>query len=63
MATPGPERCTPYGKKQLPPTPDKPTAPGEGDLSGLIGNITVNCTNGKAAHELKTKGYTLISGS
>ena len=50
-------------EEATPPTPDKPTAPGEGDLSGLIGNITVNCTNGKAAHELKTKGYTLISGS
>lgn len=50
-------------EEAAPPTPDKPTAPGEGDLSGLIGNITVNCTNGKAAHELKTKGYTLISGS
>ena len=50
-------------EEAAPPMPDKPTAPGEGDLSGLIGNITVNCTNGKAAHELKTKGYTLISGS
>ena len=50
-------------EEAAPPTPDKPTAPGEGDLSGLIGNITVNCANGKAAHELKTKGYTLISGS
>lgn len=50
-------------EEAAPPTPDKPTAPGEGDLSGLIGNITVNCTNGKAAHELKAKGYTLISGS
>lgn len=50
-------------EEAAPPKPDKPTAPGEGDLSGLIGNITVNCTNGKAAHELKTKGYTLISGS
>lgn len=47
-------------EEAAPPTPDKPTAPGEGDLSG---HITVNCTNGKAAHELKTKGYTLISGS
>ena len=46
-----------------PPKPDKPTAPGEGDLNGLIGQITVNCTNEAAAHELKTKGYTLISGS
>ena len=50
-------------EEATPPKPDKPTAPGEGDLSGLIDNITVNCTNGKAAHELKTKGYTLISGS
>ena len=50
-------------EEAAPPKPDKPTAPGEGDLSGLIDNITVNCTNGKAAHELKTKGYTLISGS
>lgn len=50
-------------EEAAPPKPDKPTAPGEGDLSGLIGNITVNCTNGKAAHELKAKGYTLISGS
>lgn len=50
-------------EEATPPKPDKPTAPGEGDLSGLIGNITVNCTNGKAAHKLKAKGYTLISGS
>lgn len=50
-------------EEAAPPMPDKPTAPGEGDLSGLIGNITVNCTNEAAAHELKTKGYTLISGS
>lgn len=50
-------------EEATPPKPDKPTAPGEGDLSGQIGNITVNCTNGKAAHELKAKGYTLISGS
>ena len=50
-------------EEAAPPTPDKPTAPGEGDLRGLIGNITVNCTNEAATHELKTKGYTLISGS
>ena len=50
-------------EEATPPTPDKPTAPGEGDLSGLIGQITVNCTNEAAAHELKTKGYALISGS
>ena len=41
----------------------QPTAPGEEDLSKLIGDITVNCTNDKAAHELKTKSYALISGS
>ena len=50
-------------EEATPPKPDKPTAPGEDSLSGLIGNITVNCTNGKAAHEPKTKGYALIPGS
>ena len=50
-------------EEATPPKPDKPTAPGEGDLSGLIDNITVNCTNEAATHELKAKGYTLISGS
>ncbi len=50
-------------EEAAPPTPDKPTAPGEGNLSDLIGQITVNCTNEAAAHELKTKGYALISGS
>ena len=50
-------------EEAAPPMPDKPTAPGEDSLSGLIGNITVNCTNGKAAHEPKTKGYALIPGS
>ena len=50
-------------EEAAPPTPDKPTAPGEGDLSGLIGNITVNCTNNAATHTLKSKGYALISGS
>ena len=50
-------------EEATPPTPDKPTAPGEDSLSGLIGNITVNCTNDKAAHELKTKSYALIPGS
>ena len=43
--------------------PDKPTAPGEGDLSGLIDNITVNCTNNAATHTLKSKGYALIASS
>ena len=48
-------------KENTPPKPDKPTAPGEDDLSSLIGNITVNCTNTKASHA--SKGYALISGS
>lgn len=50
-------------EEAAPPTPDKPTAPGEGDLSGLIGNITVNCTNNAATHTLKSKGYALIASS
>lgn len=50
-------------EEAAPPTPDKPTAPGEGDLSGPIGNITVKCTNEAAAHDPKSKSYALISGS
>lgn len=50
-------------EETAPPKPDKPTAPGEGDLSGLIGNITVNCTNNAATHTLKSKGYALIASS
>lgn len=50
-------------EEAAPPKPDKPTAPGEGDLSGLIGNITVNCTNEAATHTLKSKGYALIASS
>lgn len=50
-------------EEATPPKPDKPTAPGEGDLSGLIDNITVNCTNEAAAHDPKSKSYALISGS
>lgn len=50
-------------EEATPPKPDKPTAPGEGDLSGLIGNITVNCTNEAATHDHKSKSYALISGS
>ena len=46
-----------------PPKPDKPTAPGEGDLSGLIDNITVSCTNEAATHDSNSKSYALISGS
>ena len=50
-------------EEATPPKPDKPTAPGEGDLSGLIGNITVNCTNEAATHDPKSKSYVLIAGS
>lgn len=50
-------------EEATPPKPDKPTAPGEGDLSGLIGNITVNCTNEAATHDHKSKGYALIASS
>lgn len=50
-------------EEATPPKPDKPTAPGEGDLSGLIGNITVNCTNEAATHVPNSKNYVLIAGS
>ena len=50
-------------EENTPPKPDKPTAPDEGNLSGLIGDITVKCTNDKATHTPKSKGYALISGS
>ena len=50
-------------EEATPPKPDKPTAPGEDSLSGLIGNITVNCTNEAATHAPKSKSYALISGS
>lgn len=50
-------------EEAAPPTPDKPTAPGEGDLSGPIGNITVKCTNEAAAHDPKSKSYALIASS
>ena len=50
-------------EEAAPPMPDKPTAPGEGDLSGLIGNITVNCTNEAATHVPNSKSYVLIAGS
>lgn len=49
-------------EEATPPKPDKPTAPGEGDLSGLIGQITVNCTN-EAATVPNSKSYVLIAGS
>lgn len=50
-------------EEAAPPKPDKPTAPGEGDLSGLIGNITVNCTNEAATHNPNSKSYALIADS
>lgn len=50
-------------EEAAPPTPDKPTAPGEGDLSGLIGQITVNCTNEAATHNPNSKSYALIADS
>ena len=43
--------------------PAKPTAPSHDDLSRLIGDITVNCTNDAATHTPKSKGYTLIADS
>ena len=43
--------------------PAKPTAPSHDDLSRLIGDITVNCTNDAATHTPKSKGYALIADS
>ena len=43
--------------------PAEPTAPSHDDLSKLIGDITVNCTNDAATHTTKSKGYALIDGS
>ena len=43
--------------------PAAPTAPSHGDLSRLIGDITVNCTNDAATHTPKSKGYALIADS
>ena len=43
--------------------PQAPTAPSHDDLSKLIGEITVNCTNDAATHTPKSKGYTLIADS
>ena len=43
--------------------PQAPTAPSHDDLSRLIGDITVNCTNDAATHTTKSKGYALIDGS
>lgn len=41
----------------------KPAAPNHDELSKLIGDITVNCTNGAATHDPKSKGYALIADS
>ena len=43
--------------------PQAPTAPGHDDLSRLIGDVTVNCTNNAATHAPKSKGYALIADS
>lgn len=43
--------------------PAKPTAPSHDDLSKLIGDITVNCTNNAATHTPKSKGYALVADS
>ena len=43
--------------------PAKPTAPGHDDLSRLIGDVTVNCTNNAATHAPKSKGYALLADS
>ena len=41
----------------------KPAAPNHDELSKLIGDITVNCTNDAATHTPKSEGYALIDGS
>ena len=43
--------------------PADPTAPSHDDLSNLIGNITVNCTNDAATHDPKSKDYALLADS
>ena len=43
--------------------PQAPTAPSHDDLSKLIGDITVNCTNNAATHTPKSKGYALVADS
>ena len=43
--------------------PAKPTAPSHDDLSGLIGNITVNCTNNAATHDPRSWVYPLLADS
>ncbi len=46
-----------------PPVDNKPGAPSHDELSNLIGNVTVACTNNAATHEPKSKGYALIENS
>ena len=40
-----------------------PTAPGHDDLSRLIGDITVNCTNNAATHDPRSWVYPLLADS
>lgn len=40
-----------------------PVAPNHDELSKLIGDITVKCTNDAATHTPKSEGYALIDGS
>ena len=43
--------------------PAKPTAPSHDDLSRLIGEITVNCTNNAATHDPRSWVYPLLADS
>ena len=43
--------------------PQAPAAPGHDNLTRLIGDIAVNCTNNAATHNPKSKGYALIADS
>ena len=43
--------------------PAKPTAPSHDDLSRLIGDITVNCTNNAATHDPRSWVYPLLADS
>lgn len=49
--------------KRTPEPPKAPDAPNYDNLKTLIGDITVNCTNDKATHTPKSKGYALIEDS
>ena len=48
---------------EKPEPPKAPDAPSHDELSKLIGDITVNCTNGAATHTPKSQGYALIADS